>query len=144
MSGRNGCGLLRFPGSGSDRRHLTLFFGRLVGGVRGGRNLLFEFLFVRQTGQLIDEHHRLVRRDLEFLAAGLAGNLVVQPQQIVAQFCELRAIDVISPWRKSIFLRPPDPPDAVVAGPAALGTGISALPGFCLIGEESAFVESHA
>src|SRR5574341_925953 len=60
---------------GAIDRLLRRRFG--LGGIR-----LFVF---RQALELIGEQQRMVRRHLELLAARLAGHLVVQPQQVVAQ-----------------------------------------------------------
>ncbi len=82
----------RFAGeAGGDRR-----FGlrRLL--VPGGRcDLLLERGRIGQARQLVDEHERVLGGDVELAAADLAGDLIVDPQQIVAQLGELRLVGVV-------------------------------------------------
>jgi hypothetical protein len=58
--------------------------GFVLGGRPGGRgDFLLELLVVRQARELIDEHQRVLRRDFELLAAGLARDFVVEANQVV-------------------------------------------------------------
>ena len=106
-------------------------------------DLPFEIFFVGQAGELVHEHQRVLRRDLEFLAAGLARDLVVEAEQVVAQLGELGPVALVGPGRQPLLLRAPHPADAVFAGPPALGALIPSGPGFRFFGEKRAFVESH-
>ena len=64
-------------------------------------DLPFELFVVGQTGDLVHEHQRVLRRDLELLAARLARDLVVEPQQVVAQLRELGPIALVGSGRQS-------------------------------------------
>ena len=82
--------------------------------------------------------------DLESLAAGLARDVVVEAEQVVAQLCELGPVARVGPGRQSTFLRVPYPPNAVVDGPSALGALIPSESRFRFFREKRAFVEGHA
>src|SRR5688572_10052593 len=75
------------------QRRLALGYGLRLSRRRG--DLALEVRVVGQTGQLIHEYQRVLRRDLEFLAARLARDLVVEPEQVVAQLRELRAVALV-------------------------------------------------
>ena len=60
-----------------------------------GGDFSLELLVVRQALQLVDEDQRLVGRHLESLAAGLADHLVIEAQQVIAEFGEPGAIPVV-------------------------------------------------
>ena len=62
-----------------------------------GVNLPLQLFVIRQTGELIHEHQRVLRRDLELLPARLARDLVVEPQQIIPKFCKASAIPSSAP-----------------------------------------------
>ena len=128
-------GLGRRRGRGPRLRH------RLP---RCGRNLAIELLVVRQACELVGVDHRLLRGDFELLAARLARDVVVEPEQVIAQFRELGPIDVVGARRQPVLLRAAHPADAVVVGALAFRAGKPALPGFRFVVEQGAFVEGHA
>src|SRR4051794_27951644 len=110
--------LLPAAGIASEpRRHRRLALG---GGLRLARrqvDLLFELFVVGQAGELIHEHQRVLRGNLELLAAARARDLVVEAQQVVSQLGELGAVALVGAGREPGLLRSPDPADAVLAGP---------------------------
>src|SRR4051812_6274127 len=126
------------------RAQLRLRLDGLRGFLGGRLDLLLQLVVIGQPGELIDEDHRLLRRDLELPAAGLADDLVVEAENVVAQLRELLAIHLVGPRGRTIFLHPPDPADAVVVGAAAFRARVAARLGLGLVGEEGAFVEGHA
>ena len=116
----------------------------LIAGYLPGVNILNDTDLYCQPGELVGIDHRLLRRDLELLPARLAGHVVVQPEEVVAQLGEFGAIDVVGPRRQPILFRSPHPANAVVPGPAAFRALETAGSGLVLVREEGAFVESHA
>ncbi len=137
---------LTFPAAGRpgesrwERR-----FG-FVGGLRfsGGRgDLGVEIVVFRETLELIDEHQRVLRRDLELLPAGPARHLVVEPQEVIAQLRKFRAILVVGTGRQAVLLHTADPPDVVLIRAPAPGTLIPSRAGFRLFRKEGAFIECH-
>src|SRR4051794_20342572 len=86
----------------------------------------------------------MLRRNLELLPAGLAGDFVGGAQQVVAELCELRAIAFVRATGRSVLLDPPDPTDAVLVGAPALRALIPSLPGLWFLRKKRAFVEGHA
>jgi hypothetical protein len=85
-----------------------------------------------------------LRRNLEFLAAGLACDLIVEAEQVVAQLCEPGPVLLVSSRRQPILFRAPHPPNAVFAGPSAPGALIPSGSGFRLFREKGAFVQGHS
>jgi hypothetical protein len=69
----------------------------------------------------------VLRGDLDLLAAGVARDLVVEPEQVVAQFRELGPVTVVGSGRRPVLLRTLDPSNAEFAGPPARGTLVSGL-----------------
>src|SRR5205807_3588098 len=136
--------LLPVAGILAEARREFRLLRRLVG--RGALScrlgdFAVELFVVRQASELIEEDHRLLRRNLELLPAGPADDFVVEPQDVVAELGELGVVGVVRAGRQTISLGPPDPADAVVVGAAALRTCEAAGPGFGLFGEECALVE---
>ena len=129
--------------AGKSGRELWLRLGRRLRLAGGGRDFCLQLVVFRETLELIDEHQRVLGRDFELLAAGLAADLVVQAQQVVAKLGKLGAILIVGARGKSISFDAADPADAVLIRPPASGTLISSRTRFRLFGEECAFVESH-
>ena len=117
-------------------------FARSIGAAGGCSASSCVGLFVfRQAFELIGEHHRLVRRHLELLAARLAGHLVVEAQQVIAQLVELGAVLAL---RLAILaLGAPHPAEAVLVDPLASRTRILRRPVFRLLDEECFLVKRH-
>ena len=109
-----------------------------------GADLSFEFLFVGQTCELVRDHQGVLRRDLESLPAGLARDLIVETEQIVACFCELGPVLLARSSRQPVFLRSPDPPNAVFGSPATPDALIPSGSDFRFLREQVAFVKGHA
>jgi hypothetical protein len=120
-----------------------LRLGCRLGLARGRRNLGIEFVVFWKAFDLIDEHQRMLRWDFDLLPAALAGHLVVDTEQVVAELGELGAILIVSAWRKPVALDPADPTDAVFVRTSAPRALVSPRPGFRFLAEEGAFVESH-
>src|SRR5215207_6454055 len=74
--------------SGKPRRQRRLAFGNRLRLGRRSSDFAFQALCVGQPGELVGEHQRVLRRDFELLAAGLAGDLVVESEEIVAELGE--------------------------------------------------------
>ena len=106
-------------------------------------DLPLEVLVVRKTRELIDEHQRVLRRNLELLAACLARDLVVEPEEVVAKLGKFRAIALVGPRRRLVLLGASNPPNAVLAGTPALRALVPSLSGFRFLAKEGAFVEGH-
>jgi hypothetical protein len=104
-----------------------------------GRRFLL-LLVLRQPLELIEEQQRVQRGDLEPLPARLADQLVVEPQQVIAELGELGAVALVGAGRQPILLHSTDPAHVVVAGPATARTGVLRGPGFRFFGEEGALV----
>src|SRR6187402_1172858 len=66
--------------AGEARGNRRFCFGGRLSVAGSGGNLALQLFVVRQAGELIDEQQRLLRRDLEFLAAALARHLVVEAE----------------------------------------------------------------
>src|SRR5262249_27259192 len=128
----------RLPGKARRQRRLS--FRLRLRFARRHVDLALELFFVRQSLQLVYEHQRVLRRDLELLAARLAGDLVVEAKQVVAQLGELGAVDFIGAGRQPILLGASHPANAVVVGPVALGTLIAAGSRFRFVVEKRALV----
>jgi hypothetical protein len=62
------------------------------------------------------------RRDFESLPAGLADHLVVDPNQVVTQLGEFRAIPLVRAGRQLVLLLSPDPSNRIFVGAAAART----------------------
>src|SRR5215210_122118 len=74
--------------------------GRFLGRGRFGvarcrRDLAFEVGVVRQARKLIEVDERMLRRNIEFATAGLARDLVVEPQQVIPELRELGAVRIV-------------------------------------------------
>src|SRR2546421_280379 len=93
---------------------LTLVFYALE-----DRSPAFDLFFIGQACELVHEHQGVLRRDLEFLAARLARDLIVQAEQIVAELRELFPIGFVGARRQPVLLRAAHPPDAVLGGASA-------------------------
>jgi hypothetical protein len=63
---------------------------------------------------LIEKQQRVHRRDFKLLPARLTHDLVVDTDQVITQFGELRAIALIAAGRKPILFRPPHPANGIV------------------------------
>ena len=111
---------------------------------RRGADLPFEFRFVGQTCELVRDHQGVLRRDLESLPAGLARDLVIETEQIVACFCELGPVLLARSSRQPVFLRSADPPNAVFGSPATPEALIPSGSGFRFLREHVAFVKGHS
>jgi hypothetical protein len=98
----------------------------------------------RQAVELIHEHQRVHRRNLEALAARLTGELVVDANQVVAQLGELGAVALVGIAGRPVLLGAPDPTQLVIVGAPAARTGVAARALFRTFVEEGAFVEGHA
>src|SRR3954471_11034188 len=85
----------------------------------------------------------MLRRDFELLPARLARHLVVEPQEIIAEFCKFGAVLVVGAGGQAIFLHTANPPDAVLVGAPASRALIASRTGFRFFREECAFVECH-
>src|SRR5262249_37175541 len=97
-----------------------------------------------RLGALLDEHHRVLRRDVELLAAGLAGHRVVDADHVVAELGVERAVAFVGAARQTILPRADDPAHLIVVG--ALAARARQLVGARLVPvvEEVAFVQRHA
>jgi hypothetical protein len=84
------------------------------------------------------------RGDLESLAAGLALDLIVDANEVVAQLGELRPIALVGARGQAVLLRPPHPTHGILVGPSTPWAAQSLAAVFGSVGEERAFVESHA
>ena len=111
---------------------------------RRGADLPFEFRFVGQTCELVRDHQGVLRRDLESLPAGLARDLVIETEQIVACFCELGPVLLARSSRQPVFLRSADPPNAVFGSPTTPEALIPSGSGFRFLREHVAFVKGHS
>jgi hypothetical protein len=80
------------------------------------------------------------RRNLESLAARLAHDLVVHPDQVVAELCELRPIALVGAGRQAIFFRPPYPAHRIFIRASATRATEPLVAIFVFIEEEGAFV----
>ena len=80
---------------------------------RGFADLPFQFLIVGQACQLVDEHQRVLRGDLEFLATRLARHLVVEAEEVIAQLGELGPVRFVGARRRPVLLRAANPSDGV-------------------------------
>jgi hypothetical protein len=83
------------------------------------------------------------RRNLEPLAARLAGELVVDADQVIAQLGELGAVALVGVAGQPVFLRPAHPLHLVVIRAAAPRTREAAVSLLGPFVEEGAFVECH-
>jgi hypothetical protein len=83
----------------------------------------------------------LVGRDLELLAARLAGHLIVDAQQVIAQLLELGA--VLALWLPVLALRTPHPAQAVLVDPLAPRARELRRPVLRLLNEECFLVKRH-
>ena len=83
------------------------------------------FVFVldvgRQSLQLFQEDERAMGRNLEALAAGLAGHVVVDTDEMVFDFGEHRAGPLVGAAGHLSLLRAAYPADGVLIGPPAAG-----------------------
>ena len=93
---------------------------------------------------LLDEHHRVLRRDVELLAARLAGDRVVDADHVVAQLRVQRAVALVGAGRQAILLDAHHPAHLVIVDALAARAGELVGPRFVLAVEEVAFVERHA
>ena len=100
--------------------HGLLFGSRFP--VPGAR--LFILHILRQALDLIEEQHRMERRDFEFLPARLAHHVIVQAQQVIAQLVELGSIVGVAALRWTILLGPADVADAVLIRALAPRAGV--------------------
>jgi len=84
------------------------------------------------------------RRNLEALAARLTGKLVVDPDEVIPQLGELGPVGVVGVARRPVLACAPHPPQLIVAGPLAAGTGVAAVALLGFLVEEGALVQGHA
>ena len=89
-----------FPAAGlaceaSRQGRRSLGLGFRFGFARCGPDLRFERRVVWKAGDLVHEHERVLRGDLELLPASLARDVVVDAEEIVAQLFERDAVGVI-------------------------------------------------
>src|SRR5262245_5683327 len=92
---------------------------------------------------LLDEYHRVLRRDVELLAARLARDRIVDTDHVVAELAVQRAIAIVGAVGQAILLRPDHPAHLVVVGALAAGTGELVGPRLVAVVEEVAFVQRH-
>jgi hypothetical protein len=83
------------------------------------------------------------RGDLELLPAGLADQLVVEPEEVIAELGELRAVALVGAGRQAILLGTTNPAHAVLIRAPAARAGVAGRSRLGLVGEEGALVESH-
>ena len=103
---------------------------------------LLVFVLFLIDGEFVEKHHRLVGRDLEAAAAARAGDVIVDAEQMVAQFVVHRLVARVTAGHLRL-LRSSHPLDLVVVPMAALRTLQGVLPHFGLLGEEVALVDHN-
>src|SRR5687767_4826972 len=101
---------------------------------------LLVVVLLRQPFELLEEHQRAVRRDLEPLAARLARDVVVHANQVILRLLEQRAVARVGPAGKLRLLGAPHPADAVLVGPPAPRTLERVLALFRFLREKLTFV----
>jgi len=113
--------------------------------VGAGRVLIVVLLvvvFLRQPLEILHEHQRLVRRDLEPFPTRLARHFVVDTDEVVLHLLKQRAVAFARAGGNLRFPGPAQPPYGVVVRAAATGT---LQPGGSLLGllvEEVTFVHA--
>src|SRR5262249_53207575 len=97
----------------------------------------------RRGVSLLQEDHRVLRRDVELLPACLARHRIVDADHVVAELEEQRAIALVGAGRNPILARPYDPAHLVLIDAPAARTGELVGPRLAAAVEEVAFVERH-
>ena len=85
----------------------------------------------------------MLRRNVEFLSAGLARDRVVDTDHVVAELGEQRAIAVVGARRDARLPGPHDPPHLVLVSAPASGTRQMVGTGVVAALEKIALVEGH-
>src|SRR4030095_6934317 len=127
--------LVLFPArrlTGEPRRQRRLAGRWRIRLSRRHADLSLQLFLIGQTCELVHEHQRVLRRDLEFLPARLAGDLVIEAEQVIPQLGELGPVRIVGSGWELVLLRAPYPADAIFSGPSALGTLIPPGSDFCL------------
>ena len=86
------------------------------------KTALFVVVVLRQSFEILQKDERLVRRDLEALAACLARHFVVHADEVVLHFREDLAVALTGALGDLRLSGAAYPPHRVVAGPATPGT----------------------
>src|SRR5262245_33470496 len=96
-----------------------------------------------RRGALVDEHHRVLRRNVELLAAGFARDRIVHADHVVAQLGEHRPIALVRAVGNPILASAHHPPHLILVD--TFTARAAQLVGASLVAavEEVPFVEGH-
>jgi predicted Rossmann fold flavoprotein len=130
--------------SREPRGQRRLAVGRGFRLFRQGVDLSFELFFVGQACELVHEHQGVLGRNLEFLAARLAGDFIVEAEQVVPELGELGPVVLVGPGRQPVFLGAAHPPNVVFTRSPTLGTLIPPRSGFRSVREQGTLAEGHS